>query len=67
MLNNYGEPIEVMNDFTLNLNYWDCECPDNFIHPITNEICSICNSFREDQPNSRENEIEIVRNNSFPK
>lgn len=56
--NIYGERLEIIGDLTINLEYWDCECESDFIHSISENICSVCNSEKENNPNSRENEIE---------
>jgi hypothetical protein len=48
--------LETVGDITLNLDYWDCECDHNYIHPNTETICTTCDTERKDQPNSRENE-----------
>ena len=34
-INQYGERIQFLGSITLNLDYWDCECLGNYIHPIT--------------------------------
>ena len=46
--------------FYTNLNYWDCECENYYIRPIEQEYCSLCNSYQEDYPNSRQNEIQGI-------
>jgi hypothetical protein len=60
ILNDRGERIEKCVDdqgIWLNLEYWDCECDNNFIHPISQEVCNMCATNRENQPNSREDEV----------
>ena len=42
----------------LNPNYWDCECKDDYIHPKSQSICILCDTEPNDQPDSRESEIE---------
>ena len=42
--------------------YWDCECKENYIHPKTEESCAKCGLKREDQPDSRVNEVERFLN-----
>ena len=37
--------------------YWDCECKDHYIHSFDQPCCTRCNSIREEQPNSRIDEI----------
>jgi hypothetical protein len=41
-----------------NENYWDCECEINYIHnKKKGNYCPICKTFEEDQPDSRQIEI----------
>jgi hypothetical protein len=58
--NQFGERLESTSGIILNLEYWDCECEENFIHLINEKVCSVCNTRQENQPNSRESEIEIM-------
>lgn len=37
--------------------YWDCECEYQYIHPATSECCQKCGSRREEQPDSRIDEV----------
>jgi hypothetical protein len=37
--------------------FWDCECPDYYIHPRGEDYCSLCDSEREDQPDSIVSEV----------
>ena len=37
--------------------FWDCECDDNYIHPVSVKSCPICKALEDDQPNSRPNEM----------
>jgi hypothetical protein len=55
--NDRKERIEYHGDIILNLEYWDCDCDDNYIHPITKQFCKKCSSEQEDHPNSREDEV----------
>ena len=57
--NSYGERIQYIGNIALNLEYWDCECKNNYIHPINQNKCSTCNSIQNDCPSSRENEVEL--------
>jgi hypothetical protein len=57
--NSFNERLEILGDIILNLEYWDCECSINYIHPITEKYCKICNAYEEDSLNSRENEVVI--------
>ena len=58
-LNDYGERIEEMDDFNLNLEYWDCECDQNYIHSIRLEKCQTCHTTQENGPSSRDNEVDV--------
>ena len=40
--------------------YWDCECEHNYIHPSTMPECLRCGAKREDQPDSRVNEVQAL-------
>jgi len=62
ILNAYGERLEYVGDIMLNLDYWDCECENNFIHPISQPMCNICGSEQEESPSSRENEVKLLVN-----
>ena len=42
-----------------NPNFWDCECEHDYIHPKSEQYCSICDSWEDEQPDSRENELEL--------
>ena len=53
-----GDRIEHAGDITLNLDYWDCACEHDFIHPIAKSACSICGATQEESPSSRENEVQ---------
>lgn len=37
--------------------YWDCECEKDYIHPKTQDKCTICGALAEEQPDSRVNEV----------
>jgi len=50
-----------------NENFWDCECEHNFIHPKSEASCNKCGAVREEQPDSRENELQqmgFIKNNA---
>jgi hypothetical protein len=49
--------LEKSGDIILTSQYWDCECENNFIHPVECAICPVCNSEKDDQPDSRVNEF----------
>lgn len=40
--------------------FWDCECEENFIHPVYEESCPKCGHSREEQPDSRVNEVSAM-------
>ena len=46
-----------MNEIETTEKYWDCECKDNFIHPKTQNQCTICGATAEEQPDSRVDEV----------
>ncbi|NPV00038.1 MAG: hypothetical protein HPY53_01535 [Brevinematales bacterium] len=50
MLRDYGEII-------LDTEFWDCECPDHYIHPVKDEICPKCGATQEESPSSRALEV----------
>lgn len=37
--------------------FWDCECENNYIHPASDESCILCGAIREEQPDSRVDEV----------
>ena len=41
--------------------YWDCECPKNYINHSFITKCEICGAHKADQPDSRLDELGIVR------
>jgi hypothetical protein len=59
-LNDYNERLQRTGDIILNLDYWDCECESNFIHPISQQMCDICGAIQEESPSSRENEVQLL-------
>lgn len=58
-LNDFNERLQHTGDIILNLDYWDCECKNNFIHPISHQRCNVCGSEQEESPSSRENEVHL--------
>jgi len=50
----YGREIKIV---TTNL-YWDCECKDDYIKPAHQSSCNTCGAVKDDQPDSRINEVE---------
>ncbi len=61
MINEHGEELERIGDIALNCHFWDCECQDDYIHPMTQTICGICGCEQEEMPPSRENEVADFR------
>jgi hypothetical protein len=39
-------------------NHWDCECGENYIHNKDEDTCLICHCERDDQPASRQCEVD---------
>jgi hypothetical protein len=37
--------------------FWDCECDDNYIHPVNEVDCLFCGIKNEDAPDARLNEV----------
>ena len=37
--------------------FWDCECQEQYIHPVSHNQCWICGTHRDDAPESRLNEV----------
>ena len=58
--NDRNERIEQVGDIILNLNYWDCECEDNYIHRIDDLECPKCGALQNESPNSRANEVDLM-------
>ena len=44
-------------DVITDSDYWDCECDVNYIHTLFSTKCSLCRALKEDQPESRVEEI----------
>ncbi|MFP4305819.1 MAG: hypothetical protein ACLFQQ_01245 [Desulfococcaceae bacterium] len=49
--------IEERGEISTTNQYWDCECEREFIHPIECPECLICGAVKEEQPDSRVNEL----------
>lgn len=41
--------------------HWDCECETRFIHPKAMKRCPFCGAERDDQPDSRMDEVKQHR------
>jgi hypothetical protein len=48
---------EKLNDCQTTTEYWDCDCLDDYIHHRTRDMCPHCVVYRDDQPDSRINEV----------
>ena len=59
--NAYDEKIQEVGDVTLNLDYWDCECEQEYIHSTTQRMCHVCGAMRKDLPPSRDNEVQAAK------
>ena len=42
----------------LNPAYWDCQCENHFIQERRVPFCPLCNTSRDDMPDSRQNEVD---------
>jgi len=49
--------IEQVGDILMTDQYWDCECRKNYIHPASENVCTVCHARREEQPDSRVTEV----------
>ena len=68
--NNEGEICELYSgvdhdgtkySFFTNQAYWDCECDEDYIHKKTEQKhCTKCDTFHEEQPDSRQHEIDAM-------
>jgi hypothetical protein len=44
-----------------NENYWDCNCEEDYIHErAKKKYCVKCNSLHFNQPDARQNEVDIL-------
>jgi len=56
-----GEYLETFRgEIVVTSLFWDCECDKDFIHSKRHEACPICGAVREDQPDSRANEVLLI-------
>lgn len=45
-----------------NENYWDCECEEDYIHEkAKKKHCVKCDTYEDEQPDSRQSEVEEVK------
>ena len=49
--------VENIGKLQLTPDYWDCECRNNYIHKKEETTCRICQTFSENQPDSRVDEV----------
>lgn len=56
-LSAHGDRLERAGDIVLNLDYWDCDCRHNYIHPISRGKCGVCGFLQEESPSSRQGEV----------
>jgi hypothetical protein len=51
---------ENLGDVVLALDYWDCECDENYIHHVCETECARCGVIQgaENAPSSRQDEVE---------
>ncbi len=47
-----------MNQIITNPDFWDCECKKNYIHRKNIRHCFKCGANRDEQPDSRQDEID---------
>lgn len=59
--NEFGEELEIYSDLVLNLEYWDCTCEIEYIHPVSLPQCWRCEATFEERPNAREPEVRAFR------
>jgi len=59
--NQYSEELKRIGNIVLNCHFWDCECQDHYIHPLTEIVCTVCGCEQEEMPPSRENEVTEFR------
>ena len=56
--NGAGEiPVSLESGVPLAAAFWDCECETEFIHSASEQSCPRCGARRDDQPNSRADEV----------
>ncbi len=49
--------IEQVGEILMTDKYWDCECRNGYIHPSSDNVCTVCHALREEQPDSRVTEV----------
>ena len=48
----------MAEEIVLNEDYWDCECDRRYIHKKSCPECPYCGAQQEEQPDSRQEEID---------
>jgi len=43
--------------FCTTTDFWECQCQENFIHPIFKRRCPKCKAWAEESPNARVEDI----------
>jgi hypothetical protein len=38
--------------------FWECNCEDAYIHPVSQANCPACNTTRDDAPDARVHEVQ---------
>lgn len=49
--------LGLHKDFYTNQAFWDCECEHKYIHKAGTKSCEVCGAREEEQPDSRELEV----------
>lgn len=66
-INTLGDRLTIFADgVVLNLEFWDCECDDHYIRPLSEDTCPHCGSKQEEMPSSREREVIAWRETGSP-
>jgi hypothetical protein len=49
----HPDPNGVRNGFYTTVLFWECECQQDFLHPIDQERCHACGFPRSESPDAR--------------
>ena len=55
-----GIKTETIGDIVVATDFWDCECPENYINHKTEEgrsRCPVCGAYEDEAPRSRYDEV----------
>ncbi|MCP4424437.1 MAG: hypothetical protein GY803_08105 [Chloroflexi bacterium] len=55
-----SEDYSVASKIELTPDYWDCECEVGYIHPNVDTGCAWCGAVRDEQPDSRVDEVQAL-------